>query len=759
MKRFILILLYVCYPLFISAQQLSTEQLDKKWIVCFGIAEKEYKEGHYSLAEGHLQTCMRLLEENEAALSVYYFRTLTLLGEIQYAAEERESYAQTIEKYSSLKSSIRPCSKKMVHYLYHGVVLFNSTEDYSSAFSCVQEAIQCSDAVSSIAGMSSKLYHQMAYNHYKTGHINEAIENEKLAVSFDTNDTPLYHKSLLHYLFLAGQWDAFEQELPSCYTTAREPILRQFSQSKAAKRNQFWGVSGLFFTTFIPNYVLAHPSHILTSYAYDAALFSKGILLEATNKSTDLILTSGDSGLIEMYQHYLELKASKQRTLDQQFEMEALEDVIVRYQKEHKYDFRKDFRCDWKMVQAQLSPQDAAIEFISFPLDNGDLQYAALVITKNLIAPRLVPLVTEAQLKSIPSNQYYTTPILYNLVWEPLEEVISDIRTVYFSPTGVFHKLGIEYLPDFLGLSMSIKHQMYRLSSTRELVLHKSKPSHSVALFGGADYNTPITVLAQQSPSYQPIEEAVSRDVPDIQDINSDIGFKYLKGTQEEVDAVSALYLRGGAEVLHYVGQDASETQLKNLPALSPSLLHIATHGFYYAPKNHRRIASMNKVFDDLAIRDYSDEVDVIEEDKMLTRSGLILAGANNKLRNINIPKGVEDGILYADEIASLNLSSLDMVILSACESGLGSIDLGEGVFGLQRGFKIAGTESIMMSLWKVDDQATKILMTSFHENISAGQSKREALENAQLKLRSYDHNKFDYPEYWAAFVLLDGLN
>jgi CHAT domain-containing protein len=186
-------------------------------------------------------------------------------------------------------------------------------------------------------------------------------------------------------------------------------------------------------------------------------------------------------------------------------------------------------------------------------------------------------------------------------------------------------------------------------------------------------------------------------------------------------------------------------------------MLHIATHGFFYAPKRQQKSITISNLVEDLFLHDYSSVIEELNEDKMLTRSGIILAGGNNKLRKVPIPKGVEDGILFADELATLNLSDLDLVVLSACESGLGNIISSEGVFGLQRGFKIAGAKSILMSLWKVDDQATQVLMTAFHRNLIAGQNKREAFQNAQFALRTYD-NKYDAPNYWAAFVLLDAL-
>ena len=151
-------------------------------------------------------------------------------------------------------------------------------------------------------------------------------------------------------------------------------------------------------------------------------------------------------------------------------------------------------------------------------------------------------------------------------------------------------------------------------------------------------------------------------------------------------------------------------------------------------------------------------------EDKALTRSGLFMAGANNILSGDTIPEGVDDGILTAQEIAQMNLRGTDLVVLSACQTGMGEIS-GDGVFGLQRGFKKAGVNSLLMSLWDVDDDATQMLMTSFYRNLMAGQTKQQSLLNAQNTVRDFSgqingkHRDFSNPRYWAAFILLDALN
>jgi CHAT domain-containing protein len=164
-------------------------------------------------------------------------------------------------------------------------------------------------------------------------------------------------------------------------------------------------------------------------------------------------------------------------------------------------------------------------------------------------------------------------------------------------------------------------------------------------------------------------------------------------------------------------------------------IVHIATHGFYQEG-NPQENTDLNAA---------------------LTRCGLFFSGADNKRMGEPLPANLDDGILTAEEIAQLDFRGLEIVVLSACKTGQGQIS-SDGVFGLQRGFKKAGAKSILMSLWKVDDAATSLLMTEFYKYWISGMSKHDALERAKQTVRSHTEKGWDDPIYWAAFILLDGI-
>jgi CHAT domain-containing protein len=250
----------------------------------------------------------------------------------------------------------------------------------------------------------------------------------------------------------------------------------------------------------------------------------------------------------------------------------------------------------------------------------------------------------------------------------------------------------------------------------------------------------------QDLKDYKDEIEAEFRDIPDFEDEGAQrAGITFLKGAKVEAEEVTDI-LRDGSYLVSD-GSDiyATEESFKKLSGTGVKLMHIATHGFYEP-------ANKAKSFSDFLTTGNQNN----KEDLSLSRSGLFLAGAASALDPIkrkDIPDGVEDGILTAKEISRLDFSGLDLVVLSACQTGLGEIT-DEGVFGLQRGFKKAGAQTIVMSLWKVDDAATKDLMTAFYKNMTSGMSKREAFVTALKELRK----QYSDPQKWAAFIMVDAL-
>ena len=203
-------------------------------------------------------------------------------------------------------------------------------------------------------------------------------------------------------------------------------------------------------------------------------------------------------------------------------------------------------------------------------------------------------------------------------------------------------------------------------------------------------------------------------------------------------------------QVQLFTSKEANEESFKSLSGKHQNILHIATHGFFWTDST----AHKKDYFSQRMMWMGDDRKPQPPAIDPLNRCGLLFAGANTALQGHSkeLPEGVQDGILTAKEISLLDLRDADLVVLSACETGKGEIT-GEGVFGLQRAFKQAGAQTIIMSLWPVNDAATQLLMTEFYRNwITNHQSKREAFRNAQNTVRS----QYSEPIYWAGFIMLD---
>lgn len=186
----------------------------------------------------------------------------------------------------------------------------------------------------------------------------------------------------------------------------------------------------------------------------------------------------------------------------------------------------------------------------------------------------------------------------------------------------------------------------------------------------------------------------------------------------------------------------------------TPTLLHIATHGFYFEEDEiYDKVMENPNRYKFLSYRLLQKPT---VETLAMRGSGLLFSGANVSLGGQKLPNGFEDGILTAEETSLINLESVDLTVLSACETGLGALS-GDGVFGLQRGFKLAGVNSILMSLWEVDDKATSLLMKEFYKNYLQGKTKIQSLKSAQEYLRVM--TKYSDPVYWAAWIFLDAIH
>ena len=558
----------------------------------------------------------------------------------------------------------------------------------------------------------------------------------------------------------------------------RNNTLQQFAALTTSQRTNFWKKYSRMFTNLYPYYTFQ--SHATTAPdLYDkSALFAKGLLLSTEIEMNRLIQESGDEEALCMFEELQRNKLQLQKLYetpiaDRHINTDSLAQVVKRQElalvkRSQAYgDFTRKLFTTWQDVQGALKDEEIAVEFLSFKVYGTDsTMIAALTLRKDDKEPKFIPLFEQKQLQNVSDTEYYHCPELTALVWQPLQQELKGIKRIYFSPAGVLHNIGIEYAP---GME---NYEMYRLSTTREIITRtethpgppqgrekKTSPNPSqggekeAVLYGGVDYDASVSSGTPPLEGTGEVSIALHRSFIDSLDIRgAKVKIQKLPGTKTEVEEIKRSFDDRHRSSSLYTGADATETSVKVISGTKPKILHIATHGFYFTEDQASRAKERIRL---LGMADTPGQGEVSSEDKALTRSGLLMAGVN-VLKDQDLPMEADDGILTAQEISRLDLRGLDLVVLSACKTGNGDINQGEGVFGLQRGFKKAGAQTLVMSLWEVADDATQILMTAFYNNLLQGQSKRDAFHNAQQHLRTVDNRQYDHPQFWAAFILLD---
>jgi len=336
---------------------------------------------------------------------------------------------------------------------------------------------------------------------------------------------------------------------------------------------------------------------------------------------------------------------------------------------------------------------------------------------------------------------------LYEILWKPLEKELTGIKTIYFSPSGLLHRINLDAIPVSETETLADKYQLIELNSTRQLVIPTEikNSNNDAVLYGGIQYEQ-VTTLQNN----EPVIASRSRGELSFTYIDSTLrggSWNYLAGTEREVNSIEKIMQTSSIHTTLKKGYFATEESFKNIDAInaaSPRILHVATHGYFFSdPKENSKSSG---------ISGQTEPVFKMSDHPML-RSGLIMAGGNAVWQGKQTLEGREDGILTAYEISQMNLSDTELVVLSACETGLGDIQGNEGVYGLQRAFKIAGAKYLIMSLWQVPDKQTSLLMTTFYEKwLENKMTIPDAFHAAQKELRD---NGLD-PYNWAGFVLVE---
>lgn len=622
-----------------------------------------------------------------------------------------------------------------------------ATGNYSNAEAVMKEAIGIKNKILEPHHPSwARTYNNLALLYF--------LQNEP------TEASPLFIKALENqFLQIKNVFPSLsEREKEAFYSTLKDDIER--------------------FNTYALSQINKDPS--MAAIMYNNQLLTKGLLLDASNKIRENIFASNDEALIKKYNDWRTLRneiahayqLSKEVLLQRQIDLDGLVKKANSLEKElssqsYALNTQGEWQeLTWEDIRAKLAPGEAAIEIIRFrefailpdaenKNDTSDhiktsliygwtekVNYAALIVTpETKERPKLI-LLEEGSALENQYFSYYSNGIRYKVLdnlsyqryWQKIQNEISGINTVYFSPDGAFHKINVNTLYDSVNAQYVLdKVNIKQLTSTRDLYFSKPKGDEEdqAVLFGDPAFNFNLNDIKYPSENEIRNSELLVSTIRENDIWESNPFIAPLPGTKTEVSKIFEILSDNDWNAQTYLNEDALEKSLKNVN--SPKVLHIATHGYFN-----------------------DDSVQAGEgENNPLLNSGLLFAGAQNSLSDkrhqvLKNPRE-EDGILTAFEAMNLKLDNTDLVVLSACETGSGTIKNGEGVYGLQRSFQVAGTSSIIFSLWKVDDEATQKLMTYFYKHWMANDNKREAFVKAQQELKK----AFPDPYYWGAFILI----
>ncbi|MBX2899565.1 MAG: CHAT domain-containing protein [Cyclobacteriaceae bacterium] len=656
-------------------------------------------------AEAYLKEVLVLHQNGHGENSAYYFQTLLNLASV-YERTQRPEEAQNL--LMLLLEKIKATQGE-------------TTADY----------------ITTLSNLAQLLFNQDQLNESERYTLQALQLHER---SFGKNNQ--MYQTLLHNLAETYQWQNRFAEADSLFKIVVQKVLsdveKNFTYLTESEKRSFYQHNALFINEYasfalfksgaipLPGLPKEQLSKNSLRDLYNLQLSTKALILNATAKMKHNLLASNDTLLINRFEKWEQLKeqialeynkpGSTQVNLDSIVQqVEWLESTLAKYSS----FFRKGYATRtvaWQDVQKKLKPGEAAVELVRYY--NG-LIYAALIITPQTKLHPEVAIIKSSKTKSLEKEflSYYknsiqlktTDTISYNRFWKPvfdtLKKYTPKLKKIYLSPDGIFNEVNFNTLQNPVTKKYVVDEvSLHLLTNTREVVdfkpkSRKEKTKRTAVLLGRPDYGagTDLTEGTMRS------------------------GFTDLAATEKEVTGIAKIFATKKWPTQVLTARHASEESVKQL--VNPHVLHLATHGFFLPPSGNNNMHHQLEA---------------------TLQSGIVLAHAANP------PPGQDDGILTAYEAMQLNLDSTELVVLSACETGLGSIEAGEGVYGLQRTLKVAGARTILMSLWKVDDVATQELMILFYSRWLSGSSIRQAFRYAQQELK----RKYPEPYYWGAFVM-----
>ena len=737
--------------------------------------------GQLDLAEEKYNETLRLKAKSVGTNSTSYANTLSNLGDVYVKMnryqDAEDNYHEALRIRKAFLGEDHP---------YYGVTLnnlatlYNNSLNYAEAEKYYLQFLQIQEKNFGQNNLNYALaIHNLGSLYEDLRKYKEAEKLIKKAIQIRETKLPETHPLLgLSYYNLAtiyfnrnnpkDAYPYFQKHLKN-----RVDIIEVFFKfmSEQERLNFILSIEPEFeqFYHFALKYASIYPT--MVKQALNVRLKIKGLLFQSDKKIKTFLTNSQDEALKKFYQEYLQLvdllnkayQYNSEELRKQNISIEAIKKDIETYQNYFSMagDISTKLKINWEDIQKALQPDEAAIEIIKYQTWDTkkrrfDIKYAAIVLMADTIKHTFL---NQSDKLDKAFVTYYRNRIKYKkkdtksyqFFWAEIDKLLQSsqqntINHVYFSPDGVYHQVNINTL--FNPAIDKYLLEQYDIESVTNLneiltdtLQRQGEIKDDIILFGYPNY---AMTLEDQKNLIAPD----STDIPDDYSPSPVLAINErgqtftqitpLPGTMNEVKNIEKLAQRYQFSTKIFTGNMALEENVKSLD--NPKVLHIATHGYFLnnvqSGNENERVLGVSR--------------SILRYNPML-RSGLMLSGAERNLKVESLNTNFENGILTAYEARNLRLDQTELVVLSACETGLGELQNGQGVYGLQRAFKIAGAKALLMSLWTVDDAATQKLMTLFYQNWFSGMPKREAFHKAQRTLKE----DFPEPYYWGAFLMI----
>lgn len=708
-----------------------------------------YTIGDYDKALENVQKALNSQEKQFGRNHIEVAKSISQLALIKfYKGDDPKAVEKLmLEARDIMGSRLGKENPQYAEILKNVAVLYISEKKYDIAFSSLTQA---ENIWRTKTGSKNNINAASIYS--LTGDVYYQLKNYKKSEEFYDQSKNIYERSfnrshpeyvkvlskLAKVYYMQKDFKRAKRNIEEALTNYEDFLKQFFPALSEREKAKYWNTikpDFEFYNTLA--FSKLEDFKDLSGKVYNYQLLTKALLLSSSIKMKERILNSNDENLKATYAIWVDkkelltsaLSMSTQQLTENEIDPSALSNEVESLEKqlsEKSELFSQGFedkKITYENVQKALGKTDVAMEMVRYRYFNhvftDSIIYVALYLRNDNSRPKAVQL-PEGHRMETRFFKYYRNCITgrikdqysYSVFWEPIQSQIGQYSTLFLSPDGVYNQLNLEAIPTPDGKYVIDNSNIVIVSNTKDLYLRKIKSkqegeSNTATMFGNPTFY--LTASNGNIPS--------------------------LPGTEKEVEELQNLLKKNGWKTTEYTEKSATEERVKEQD--SPKIFHIATHGFY-TPAEEEQAVEIG-------------ETEAEQNENPLLKTGLLLKGAGDLLDKTKYNYNIESGILTAYEAMSLNLDKTDLVVLSACETGLGEISNGEGVYGLQRAFLVAGAKTLIMSMFKVDDAATQKLILSFYRKWLTTGNLRPSFIEAKKELR----DEYPDPIYWGAFMMI----